>query len=50
MENIATIKGHYGGITHLHLSSDNIRLYSGARKVFTMTKTTANFKFLHSFL
>ncbi|OTF80036.1 hypothetical protein BLA29_012691 [Euroglyphus maynei] len=34
MENIATLKGHHGGVTHLQLSSDNMKLYSGARKVY----------------
>ncbi|KAH7641489.1 Telomerase Cajal body protein 1 [Dermatophagoides farinae] len=32
MEHIATLKGHHGGVTHLQLSPDNMRLYSGARK------------------
>lgn len=33
MEHIATLKGHHGGVTNLQLSPDNMRLYSGARKV-----------------
>ena len=43
MEHIATLKGHHGGVTHLQLSPDNMRLYSGARKV-TRKKTGNSFR------
>ncbi|UXI20371.1 Sodium/potassium-transporting ATPase subunit beta-2 [Sarcoptes scabiei] len=33
MENIATLLGHKGGVTHLRLSADGTKLFSGARKV-----------------
>lgn len=33
LENIATLQGQQGGVTHLLISPDDNRLYSGARKV-----------------
>ena len=44
LQNIATLQGQQGGVTHLLISPDGNQLYSGARKVsmfvhvFTLAK------------